>query len=172
MYNATYSNTEPLNKAAFPWRTHYLTDRYSCLHVRVAWKFNAERIFLQFLLTHQNRSICTIFTNINSTVQMTFIANWMPSSCVIAAIFHGVWHYKLTIWLALITHFVTTNFWPRLMMGKLRRKHNWKGRQQNDPPKSADDNKTDVVVELQGSESYIISLYDLFDYQLCYLLGF
>ncbi|XP_029686000.1 probable ATP-dependent RNA helicase DHX37 isoform X2 [Takifugu rubripes] len=35
------------------------------------------------------------------------------------------------------------------MMGKLRRKHNWKGRQQNEPPKSADDNKTDVVVELQ-----------------------
>lgn len=58
------------------------------------------------------------------------------------------------------------------MMGKLRKKHNWKGRQQNDPPKSADDNKTDVVVELQGSESYIIYLYDLFDYRLCYLLGF
>ncbi|CAG08573.1 unnamed protein product, partial [Tetraodon nigroviridis] len=34
-------------------------------------------------------------------------------------------------------------------MGKLRRKHNWKGRQQNDSQKPADDNRTDVVVELQ-----------------------
>lgn len=36
-------------------------------------------------------------------------------------------------------------------MGKLRRKHNWKGREQNDSQKPAD-NKTDVVVELQGSD--------------------
>lgn len=36
-------------------------------------------------------------------------------------------------------------------MGKLRKKHNWKGRQQNDSQKPADDNKTDVVVELEGN---------------------
>lgn len=43
-------------------------------------------------------------------------------------------------------------------MGKLRRKHNWKGRQQNDPQQPADDNKTEVVVELQGAGSYVISM--------------
>lgn len=35
-------------------------------------------------------------------------------------------------------------------MGKLRKKHNWKGRQQSDPHQPADDEKTDIVVELQG----------------------
>ncbi|TMS03931.1 putative ATP-dependent RNA helicase DHX37 [Larimichthys crocea] len=34
-------------------------------------------------------------------------------------------------------------------MGKLRKKHNWKGRQQSDPQQPADQEKTDVVVELQ-----------------------
>ncbi|XP_035514714.1 probable ATP-dependent RNA helicase DHX37 [Morone saxatilis] len=34
-------------------------------------------------------------------------------------------------------------------MGKLRKKHNWKGRQQSDPQQPADEEKTDVVVELQ-----------------------
>lgn len=56
-------------------------------------------------------------------------------------------------------------------MGRLRRKHNWKGRQQNDSLKPSDDNKTDVVVELQGSVSFVICLHDLFDYHLCCLLG-
>uniref|UniRef100_A0A3B4B223 Activating signal cointegrator 1 complex subunit 3 n=1 Tax=Periophthalmus magnuspinnatus TaxID=409849 RepID=A0A3B4B223_9GOBI len=36
-------------------------------------------------------------------------------------------------------------------MGKLRKKHNWKGRQQNEAKQTADDKKTDVVVELQGA---------------------
>ncbi|XP_056232410.1 probable ATP-dependent RNA helicase DHX37 [Seriola aureovittata] len=35
-------------------------------------------------------------------------------------------------------------------MGKLRKKHNWKGRQQSDPQQPADGEKTEVVVELQG----------------------
>lgn len=35
-------------------------------------------------------------------------------------------------------------------MGKLRKKHNWKGRQQRDPQQPADEEKTDIVVELQG----------------------
>ncbi|XP_072243702.1 probable ATP-dependent RNA helicase DHX37 [Leuresthes tenuis] len=34
-------------------------------------------------------------------------------------------------------------------MGKLRKKHNWKGRQQSDPQQPADGEKTPVVVELQ-----------------------
>uniref|UniRef100_A0A3Q0RF39 Activating signal cointegrator 1 complex subunit 3 n=1 Tax=Amphilophus citrinellus TaxID=61819 RepID=A0A3Q0RF39_AMPCI len=34
-------------------------------------------------------------------------------------------------------------------MGKLRKKHNWKGRQQSDAQPSADEDKTDVVVELK-----------------------
>uniref|UniRef100_A0A4W6BZ55 Activating signal cointegrator 1 complex subunit 3 n=1 Tax=Lates calcarifer TaxID=8187 RepID=A0A4W6BZ55_LATCA len=34
-------------------------------------------------------------------------------------------------------------------MGKLRKKHNWKGRQQSDSQKPADEGKTEVVVELQ-----------------------
>ncbi|XP_005473572.1 putative ATP-dependent RNA helicase DHX37 [Oreochromis niloticus] len=34
-------------------------------------------------------------------------------------------------------------------MGKLRKKHNWKGRQQSDPQPSADEEKTEVVVELK-----------------------
>ncbi|KAM4576787.1 putative ATP-dependent RNA helicase DHX37 [Odontesthes bonariensis] len=34
-------------------------------------------------------------------------------------------------------------------MGKLRKRHNWKGRQQNDPQQPADGEKTPVVVELQ-----------------------
>lgn len=39
-------------------------------------------------------------------------------------------------------------------MGKLRKKHNWKGRQQSDPQQPADEEKTDVVVELQGRNSW------------------
>lgn len=35
-------------------------------------------------------------------------------------------------------------------MGKVRRKHNWKGRQQSDSQQPSDQEKTDVVVELQG----------------------
>uniref|UniRef100_A0A3B4TAA8 RNA helicase n=1 Tax=Seriola dumerili TaxID=41447 RepID=A0A3B4TAA8_SERDU len=35
-------------------------------------------------------------------------------------------------------------------MGKLRKKHNWKGRQQSGPQQPADGEKTEVVVELQG----------------------
>lgn len=35
-------------------------------------------------------------------------------------------------------------------MGKLRKKHNWKGRQQSDPQQPADEEKTQVVVELKG----------------------
>lgn len=42
-------------------------------------------------------------------------------------------------------------------MGKLRKKHNWKGRQQSDPRQPADDEKTDIVVELQGGNSYVKS---------------
>ncbi|KAM9360828.1 putative ATP-dependent RNA helicase DHX37 [Symphorus nematophorus] len=34
-------------------------------------------------------------------------------------------------------------------MGKLRKKHNWKGRQQSDSQQPADGEKTDIVVELQ-----------------------
>lgn len=34
-------------------------------------------------------------------------------------------------------------------MGKLRKKHNWRGRQQSDPQQAAEEEKTDVVVELQ-----------------------
>ncbi|XP_068166468.1 probable ATP-dependent RNA helicase DHX37 [Antennarius striatus] len=34
-------------------------------------------------------------------------------------------------------------------MGKIRKKHNWKGRQQSNPQQPADKEKTDVVVELQ-----------------------
>ncbi|KAM9858095.1 putative ATP-dependent RNA helicase DHX37 [Aulostomus maculatus] len=34
-------------------------------------------------------------------------------------------------------------------MGKLRRKYNWKGRQQNDPQQPADGEKTEIVLELQ-----------------------
>lgn len=41
-------------------------------------------------------------------------------------------------------------------MGKLRKKHNWKGRQQSDPQQPADQEKTDVVVELQGRKPKII----------------
>ncbi|XP_047448704.1 probable ATP-dependent RNA helicase DHX37 [Mugil cephalus] len=37
-------------------------------------------------------------------------------------------------------------------MGKLRKKHNWKGRQQSDPQQAADEGKTDVVVELQDGD--------------------
>ncbi|CAN9513034.1 unnamed protein product [Ophioblennius macclurei] len=36
-------------------------------------------------------------------------------------------------------------------MGKLRKKHNWKGRQQRDPQQPTDEERTDVVVELQDS---------------------
>lgn len=35
-------------------------------------------------------------------------------------------------------------------MGKLRKKHNWKGRQQSETQQPADKEKTEVVVELQG----------------------
>lgn len=35
-------------------------------------------------------------------------------------------------------------------MGKVRRKHNWKGRQQSDPQESSVKEKTDVVVEIRG----------------------
>uniref|UniRef100_A0A7N5ZXE3 RNA helicase n=1 Tax=Anabas testudineus TaxID=64144 RepID=A0A7N5ZXE3_ANATE len=34
-------------------------------------------------------------------------------------------------------------------MGKIRKKHNWKGRQQSDPQQPADEEKTQVVVELK-----------------------
>uniref|UniRef100_UPI0037E75335 probable ATP-dependent RNA helicase DHX37 n=1 Tax=Semicossyphus pulcher TaxID=241346 RepID=UPI0037E75335 len=34
-------------------------------------------------------------------------------------------------------------------MGKLRKKHNWKGRQQNDPQQPADEEKTEIVLELK-----------------------
>lgn len=37
----------------------------------------------------------------------------------------------------------------KFKMGKLRKKHNWKGRQQSDPQPSADEEKTEVVVELK-----------------------
>ncbi|KAM6943725.1 putative ATP-dependent RNA helicase DHX37 isoform 1-T1 [Lycodopsis pacificus] len=37
-------------------------------------------------------------------------------------------------------------------MGKLRRKHNWKGRQQSDTPQAAEEGKTNVVVELQDGD--------------------
>ncbi|XP_068615421.1 probable ATP-dependent RNA helicase DHX37 [Brachionichthys hirsutus] len=36
-------------------------------------------------------------------------------------------------------------------MGKLRKKHNWKGRQQNEPHQPADKKKIDIVVELQDA---------------------
>lgn len=39
---------------------------------------------------------------------------------------------------------------PEFKMGKLRKKYNWKGRQQSDPQPSADGGKTEVVVELKG----------------------
>ncbi|XP_044232027.1 probable ATP-dependent RNA helicase DHX37 [Thunnus albacares] len=34
-------------------------------------------------------------------------------------------------------------------MGKLRKKHNWKGRQQSDPQQPADEEKTEIVLELK-----------------------
>lgn len=34
-------------------------------------------------------------------------------------------------------------------MGKLRKKHNWKGRQQSDPEK-VEDEKTKITVEFEG----------------------
>ncbi|XP_031712206.1 putative ATP-dependent RNA helicase DHX37 [Anarrhichthys ocellatus] len=37
-------------------------------------------------------------------------------------------------------------------MGKLRRKHNWKGRQQSDTQPAAEEEKTNVVVELQDGD--------------------
>lgn len=37
-------------------------------------------------------------------------------------------------------------------MGKLRKKHNWKGRQQQDPQHPTDEAKTEVVVELQDGD--------------------
>lgn len=48
-------------------------------------------------------------------------------------------------------------------MGKLRKKHNWKGRQQSDPQKPADEVKTDVVLELKGEKHrfIIVSLMSL-----------
>lgn len=42
---------------------------------------------------------------------------------------------------------------PEYKMGKLRKKHNWKGRHQSDTQQPADEAKTDVVVELQGRNS-------------------
>lgn len=41
-------------------------------------------------------------------------------------------------------------------MGKLRKKHNWKGRQQSDP-QPPDEKKTDIVVELKGKNSKVNS---------------
>lgn len=35
-------------------------------------------------------------------------------------------------------------------MGKIRRKHNWKGRQHSDPQEPSENEKTDVVVEIRG----------------------
>lgn len=55
-------------------------------------------------------------------------------------------------------------------MGKLRKKHNWKGRQQNDQ-KPADDNKTDVVVELEGNNLCYTYIHTLFYLHPCCLLG-
>ncbi|XP_074525588.1 putative ATP-dependent RNA helicase DHX37 [Halichoeres trimaculatus] len=37
-------------------------------------------------------------------------------------------------------------------MGKLRKKHNWKGRQQSDPQKPADEVKTEIVLELKDAD--------------------
>lgn len=42
-------------------------------------------------------------------------------------------------------------------MGKLRKKYNWKGRQQSDPQQPADGEKTDVVVEMQGKKFTVTS---------------
>lgn len=47
--------------------------------------------------------------------------------------------------------FYSLTYRLKFKMGKLRKKHNWKGRQQSDPPPSADEEKTEVVVELKGS---------------------
>lgn len=35
-------------------------------------------------------------------------------------------------------------------MGKLRKRYNWKGRQQNVTQKPADEEKTEIVLELKG----------------------
>lgn len=41
-------------------------------------------------------------------------------------------------------------------MGKVRRKHNWKGRQQSDPQDPSDKEKTDVVVEIRGKNERLL----------------
>lgn len=43
-------------------------------------------------------------------------------------------------------------------MGKLRKKHNWKGRQQSDTQQPAEEEKTEVVVELQGGDLKVKSI--------------
>ena len=43
-------------------------------------------------------------------------------------------------------------------MGKLRKKHNWKGRQQSDTGPPAEEEKTEVVVELQGEDLKVKSI--------------
>lgn len=46
-------------------------------------------------------------------------------------------------------------------MGKARRKHNWKGRQQSDPQESSVKEKTDVVVEIRGRDESKVNLASL-----------
>lgn len=55
-------------------------------------------------------------------------------------------------------------------MGKVRRKHNWKGRQQIDPQQPSDQEKTDVVVELQGRNTNCESKNCLNDLALFYII--
>jgi len=43
-------------------------------------------------------------------------------------------------------------------MGKLRKKFNWKGRLQNDAKRPVEEQKTSVVVELQGEDSAALSI--------------
>ena len=37
-------------------------------------------------------------------------------------------------------------------MGKIKKKHNWKGRQQSDPQQAADGEKAEIVLELKGKK--------------------
>lgn len=55
-------------------------------------------------------------------------------------------------------------------MGKVRRKHNWKGRQQSDSQQPSEKEKTDVVVELQGRNTNCESKNCLNDLALFYIV--
>lgn len=76
---------------------------------------------------------------------MFILASWQSSAFVV------VCDILITLIISLCTPLVCNTFLkPQFRMGKVRRKHNWKGRQQSDTQQPSDKEKTDVVVELQG----------------------